>query len=631
MPKILVNGNDASRYPNVRDTSGVSPTEVADIIGDALQIAGLISIVTETGVPETISISSALTMQGDSALYLGPGVTLRAATGYSGVLIQATDVSNVKVFGEGVIVCTTASAPSFTNVSGLTVDVRIEDSDALTVPLVTTGSSAPNKTRVGVWRRAANTVALLGDSLTLLNNSSFTPTSFVRSGNVVTCTTSGHPFGNQARGSIFGIAPESFNGYDKTITRIDSNTFSYESVGDDGSATVGGAARVISNVKMSNIGYFTYANGKLGAALRLVRNCGFSTRETSFIKDKAQDAIDSGAAWCIVMAGTNDVIAATASATTIDNLKSIYAALNASGMRIVACTIPPFGAGYASQATANPLLITVNEWIRQYVASQDGMILADVHAAVVSPTSATGDAKTNALQSDDIHWNPYGAYLAGVAIADAMRPHIQARAVLTASASDTYDVDATNPNIWPNAPFDATATGASAGGITGDVAAGWEVIESGGGTGTASIAARSDGYGYDQVCVFDPSANADFLNFAEQTSLHARVVAGERYVLRAHVVLTGVVASQMSNLRNRIQCVIGGTTHILGSCIENTITAAASTNTDLDLVLESPVFTIPPGTITAFQVDWFATFTGNGTALTMAVGRQSLVRQTSDV
>lgn len=140
MAKILVNDNDGNRYPNVRDMRGVSPSELTDALGDSLAITGLISIVTETGVAETVSISSTLTMASNSTLYLGPGITLQAATGFSGVLLSSTSTSNVRLTGDGVIVCTAGTAPTFTSVSGLSVDVRIEDENGERLGYLSSGS-----------------------------------------------------------------------------------------------------------------------------------------------------------------------------------------------------------------------------------------------------------------------------------------------------------------------------------------------------------------------------------------------------------------------------------------------------------------------------------------------------------
>lgn len=140
MAKILINQNDGNRYPDVRDIRGTSKIETTDAINDALTITGLCGIFTETGIPETVLVSSTLAMDDDSTLEIGPGVTLEAATGFSGVLVSATSKSNVKITGDGRIVCTASTAPTFTSCTNVTIDVRIEDDDGEYLPPIVSSS-----------------------------------------------------------------------------------------------------------------------------------------------------------------------------------------------------------------------------------------------------------------------------------------------------------------------------------------------------------------------------------------------------------------------------------------------------------------------------------------------------------
>jgi hypothetical protein len=141
MAKILINQNDGNRYPNVRDMRGVSNAETTDTISDSLQITGLCGIFTETGVAETVWVSSTISMNSDSTLEIGPGITLRTISGFSGPIISATSKSNVKVTGDGKILCTSSTVPTFTSVTNLSVTCRIENSSGSPLTYAGTGNT----------------------------------------------------------------------------------------------------------------------------------------------------------------------------------------------------------------------------------------------------------------------------------------------------------------------------------------------------------------------------------------------------------------------------------------------------------------------------------------------------------
>ena len=92
-------------------------------------------------IPGTYYINSGLSIPSSTVLEICSGVTLRAHSSFTGVLITSTSTSNVKLTGDGVIVCTAATAPTFTSVTGLTVDARIEDSSGTPLPWLGSGNS----------------------------------------------------------------------------------------------------------------------------------------------------------------------------------------------------------------------------------------------------------------------------------------------------------------------------------------------------------------------------------------------------------------------------------------------------------------------------------------------------------
>lgn len=84
--------------------------------------------------PGTYYVSAQLTGYGETEFRLGAGVILRPHTTLGSAVLVASSVSNFGLTGAGKIVCTSSTVPSFTDVDGLTVDVRVEDSDGEHLP-----------------------------------------------------------------------------------------------------------------------------------------------------------------------------------------------------------------------------------------------------------------------------------------------------------------------------------------------------------------------------------------------------------------------------------------------------------------------------------------------------------------
>lgn len=76
--------------------------------------------------PGTYTIDQQIVMASDVTIEIGAGVTLDASTMPIPCLV-ATSKSNVRLTGDGKILCVAASVPTFTNCTGLEVSVRIED------------------------------------------------------------------------------------------------------------------------------------------------------------------------------------------------------------------------------------------------------------------------------------------------------------------------------------------------------------------------------------------------------------------------------------------------------------------------------------------------------------------------
>ena len=475
---------------------------------------------------------------------------------------------------------------------------------------------------------APGTVLLLGDSITSECNNLGTPTAATRTSNVVTMTLASHGLGTNSIISVYGIA--GFNATQVALTRVDANTFTYPCVGADGAATIDSTyARVMYEAYYGNNSFFVYCNGLLGGGLKLVKNFGQSSETTAMMAARVSDLASYAAQECWVLGGANDVVGSTTVATTIASLKSIYAQLRGQGRVVRAITILPLGSGHASFSTATPKIQQINEWIRQYCRKTPGMVLVDGYASLVN--TANGAAASNVLRADNVHLQTYGAYLLGQAIKHSYHGQVVASGgILTSCAVDDYATNASNPNIWQGAPWVATG-GTISDVVSGVAGTGFNVSSSGnaGRVAVASAPSRADGYGFNQRVVFTPAAANDTVTIQQQSTaaLAARVAVGEQYILRCALKTTNVSGSNLSYIRTRIQGTFDGTTVALGAIFQPTAFGTNNVATDMDLVLESAPMVIPPFTsCTSISVEFIMVFTAAGTAITLDVGRVSLVR-----
>jgi hypothetical protein len=95
---------------------------------------------------------------------LGAGVIVDAST-MTSPCFTATSKSNIRICGDGKIVCAAGSVPSFTSVTGLTVDVRIEDSSGVQMfSVVSALNISPSGDSTGASDTAAFTRAIAAAS-----------------------------------------------------------------------------------------------------------------------------------------------------------------------------------------------------------------------------------------------------------------------------------------------------------------------------------------------------------------------------------------------------------------------------------------------------------------------------------
>lgn len=169
----------------------------------------------------------------------------------------------------------------------------------------------------------------------------------------------------------------------------------------------------------------------------------------------------------VVLAGINDIIQGRTDAQIIAGLTSIYAALRASGSRIVALTIAKTFGVSALNGTQEAYRQAVNAWIA-------GRAAADLK--VVSLESIiTAEAQTY----DGLHWFPSGSFAVAAAVAVALNDW---------TVSDTF-FTAGNPAGNAVALSKHQLAGTNGGGWmkTGQVAAGFDLANSDVGGGVPAV------------------------------------------------------------------------------------------------------------------------------------------------
>lgn len=181
-------------------------------------------------------------------------------------------------------------------------------------------------------------------------------------------------------------------------------------------------------------------------------------------------------------------------------------------------------------------------------------------------------------------------------------------------------------------PLLTTATGGTvAGGVTGVAASGVKVTITGGTpTVAASVVARADGLGNNQVAVITSAGStsevvieADFNWAVNGGSVNwpAQILAGRTYVFEGLLTLTGVAGSNVDEIRPNIVCDVAGVAYLVYS--QQGYTSGSGLNSDLvDYHFRTAPMKLPAGGGTTY-FKWGVSlgFSAAGTALTVSLGR----------
>lgn len=95
-----------------------------------------------------------------------------------------------------------------------------------------------------------------------------------------------------------------------------------------------------------------------------------------------RDVLKAAPLVVIIIAGVNDVYQGLPAAQTIDRLRDLYARAHRAGISVVAGSILPFNTATVDQ---NTRMRQVNDWIRQYAASESRLAFVDTRLACSDP------------------------------------------------------------------------------------------------------------------------------------------------------------------------------------------------------------------------------------------------------
>lgn len=256
--------------------------------------------------------------------------------------------------------------------------------------------------------------------------------------------------------------------------------------------------------RISDYGYFTWANFFCGGNLEYVCNAGIGGNTTSqMISRFTTDVLPYEPDELWGEGGINDY--AMTEADTISNLTGIFDLCDANGIYVRWCTISPLETGHATFNAANIARIcNINKWLREQALTRKNFTLVDSFSAMIDPASTTGSAKNGMLQTDDhIHQSPKGAMAQGYAYAQSFIKDNQILDYLPQFAGQRYSLSSAFKQVFNNPLFTSTGgTNSTSGVVTGTIPANCIISKTGtwgAGLVTSALVARADGFGYDWV------------------------------------------------------------------------------------------------------------------------------------
>ena len=617
-------GNDAGDYgANPGGTAAANATALQSAL-NACQSSGGKVVVNDPG---TYEFSTALTMYGNTTIEVGPGATLSPTAAVSTACIVSTSTSNVKLTGDGVIVCTASTAPTFTSVSGLTVEVRIEDSSGNAVSHVETSCSPSPTTSANARRigRPANTCVILGDSITA--NNTYSAATYTATGQRGYMTWANILLGNK-RLSILNNAGVSGEDSSDILARVSDDVLAYSP-----------SWCIVQGPTNDQPVYFTetttIANltaiytGLLNAGIRVVAMSiiPLGSDHTSWSQQllSRHRRINQWIAdYC---AETPGMVFVDAWAAVVDPAQTDADVLSGYYWDSGPAIHPSAKGAYAIGAAIKTAL-------EGFIPDRNCLLSSDADdwtSDQQTITSLSGDG-TTLTATLTAHKRLAGDYVTIAGVTEAGFNGL--RKILSVPTSSTFTMAGTgsgaasgtilcsgSQNLIDNGLMQGTGGSGGTGITATEVAAGWTIDRvAGTPTAVATTETRSDGVGLDQQIVITSGADGDMVQMYS-ADVTARVFAGES--VYGECAISAASTTNMNLLHLRIQAIDGGTQKNVYDGGHADFTDASPT-ADYSGVLRTPVFTYS-GASTRLIMHIRARFSGVGGA-TIKVGRARLVK-----
>jgi hypothetical protein len=438
--------------------------------------------------------------------------------------------------------------------------------------------------------------------------------SLVASGGVARCTTtSAHGLWPGLKIGVRGGSDPRFNGI-KTVTSTPTGSVFTYSIDPNVSGSAGASAYYTSSNRLSaNNSFLSYVQMLTNFQFDIL-NAGVSGERTDQVLARISEITGAGVSDCLVLCGINDCTQNVSASTIKANLATIYSTLRDAGIRVHARTLVGFGASAGATTAQISVMNQVNDYIRRW-DGVPGVYVADYHAALIDPSSATGlTLAANLEAANTVHPSPAGCYLMATADKNAFLdifPRQPNR--LPTNQADTFNVSGVINQAFDNPTFQGTV-----------LATGWS-SSIGACTTTDTCVARTvvadgDICGNNQSRAYvNASGVAQTANFF-QAPAAARFSAGDVIVMEADVQLTGVTTA-MDGLRLLLNFPVNGITYST-ECGVNKILTSLTAN-DLRARMQTTPMIVPAGTIGTVQAFVSTRFNNNATP-TLLVGRAAL-------
>ncbi|RYX78652.1 hypothetical protein EON76_02930 [bacterium] len=318
-------------------------------------------------------------------------------------------------------------------------------------------------------------------------------------------------------------------------------------------------------------------------------------------------AVASGASWCHLLIGTNDIAQGVDATVTLDNIKKIQQKFLSVGMTLIVATVLP-----RSDSVSLGLLVDpINTLIRKWAPSTQGVILNDWAPAMQDPT--TGAAYSIYFR-DGVHPNGSGGQRMGYTLAQLLAP-ATAPIGIGLDRSSLLGVNGLQLGIG------GFKSGAGGAGVTGDVSANNTCYADASANAVASKVTRTDllpGAWQQYVITGTPS-----ISHSSRISDPSKWATGELvYGVAEYQIDTS--AWQAKNLTLTLMCLPGTATQsVARSPFGDTVASLPTVDGSL---LSTGILVTPPMQITASQTALRLDGSSGGGNHTIRWGRMQILK-----